>query len=84
MGWAKRARAGLGYRTRLAARRRWAAHVAYPKLIAVQLGVFLIALLLAGRTGKRARGVVAMAPIAAVAFYVAANGIAGTVTVFVD
>lgn len=46
MGWAERARTGLGYRTRLAARRRWAAHVAYPKLIAVQLGVFLVALAL--------------------------------------
>ena len=46
MGWASRAQTGLGYRTRLAARRRWAAHVAYPKLIAVQLGVFLIALAL--------------------------------------
>ena len=46
MGWASRAQTGLGYRTRLAARRRWAAHVAYPKLIVTQLGVLLMALAL--------------------------------------
>ena len=46
MGWAQRARTGLGYRTRLAARRRWATRHALPALILKQLGVFLVALAL--------------------------------------
>jgi hypothetical protein len=46
MGWASRSRTGLGYRTRLAARRRWATRVALPKLIVKQLGVLLMALAL--------------------------------------
>ena len=46
MGWAERTRTGLGYRTRLAARRRWATRVALPRLIAKQLGVLIVALAL--------------------------------------
>ena len=46
MGWASRCRTGLGYRTRLAARRRWATRIALPKLIVTQLGVLLMALAL--------------------------------------
>ncbi len=46
MGWAARCRTGLLYRTRLAAKRRWATRVALPKLILVQLGILLMALVL--------------------------------------
>jgi hypothetical protein len=46
MGWAARCRTGLGYRTRLAARRRWAARVAIPRLIGQQLLVLGMALVL--------------------------------------
>jgi hypothetical protein len=46
MGWAERAKVGLGYRTRLAARRRWATRHALPALIVKQFGVLLIALAL--------------------------------------
>lgn len=46
MGWASRARTGLGYRTRLEERRRWATRHALPVLIAKQLGILLVALAL--------------------------------------
>lgn len=46
MGWAERSRTGLGYRTRLTARRRWATRHALPVLIVKQLGILLIALAL--------------------------------------
>jgi len=46
MGWASRCRTGLGYRTRLAARRRWATRHALPTLIVKQIGILLLALAL--------------------------------------
>ena len=46
VGWASRARTGLGYRTRLAERRRWATRHALPVLIVKQFGILLVALAL--------------------------------------